>query len=151
MSNHVAKHLKLAYQLISITLFLPIIISPMAIFFFNSPLLLDQLIPSWMLYIAMLLIVSASMDSMLYGITSFRQSVDAALWVSLFSIISISTLQNHGSAWSFAVLFLLHSLRSGTRLFKAQPNKDWWLWFAWSRDIIAALSILFWLHSFQTV
>jgi len=140
-------HLKRAYILIHIVLFLPVLLWPLPIVIFGNPMLADRLFPTWMLCVAVQLMVTVGMDSMLYRVSSFKQGIDTALWVSLFAIFTISTLQRHESAWLFGVLFLIHSFRAAYPLLKAQPSANhWWLSLAWLRDITTTFIIFFWLN-----
>ncbi|MDX8388297.1 MAG: hypothetical protein R8M46_07175 [Ghiorsea sp.] len=127
-------------------MFLPVLLWPLPIVIFNNPMLPDMLLPTWIQCIALMLLVSVSMDSMLYGVASFKQAIDAMLWVALFSMVTISTLQSQNDAWPLAMLFLIHSLRSGLPLLrKTESSNINWLWLAWSRDVAAAFTIYFWI------
>lgn len=140
------KHLRLAYILISVVLFLPVLLWPLPILIFENPMLADLLLPTWLLCVALLLITSVTMDSMLYGLSNFKQVIDATLWVSFFAMIIISTLQKQDNAWLLGVFFLIHSLRAAFFLLKlADKKKDWWLWLSWGRDTITATIIFFWV------
>jgi len=114
----------------------------------DNPILEDKLFSAWVLVIAIQLMVTVSMDSMLYRISNFKQTINAFLWVSLFTLLVISTVQEHKSAWLLGILFLIHSLRAASRLINAEKaSHQWWLWFAWKRDILAACIALYY-HSF---
>ena len=139
------KHLRVAYILTHTVLFLPVLLWPLPTLIFQNPMLYDIFIPTWLTCIVIQLLVAVAMDSMLYKITSFKQAIDATLWVSLMTMFSISTLQKHESAWVFGVLFLVHSLRSASKLIHSQHQQtSWWLWLAWGRDITSAVIILVW-------
>ncbi len=142
--NKPQQHLHLAYILICTVLFLPVLLWPIPILISGNPMLADMLTPTWLLCIAMMLLVSVSMDSMLYSISSFKQAMIATLWVSLIAIWIVSTLQKKDDIWILAILFLLHSLRSAIHLIKEDKDENLWWWMAWSRDITSAIVIFFW-------
>lgn len=139
------KHLRLAYILIHSVLFIPVLLWPLPSIIFHNPMLHDILIPTWLTCIVIQLLVAAAMDSMLYKISSFKQAVDATLWIALLAMFSISSLQKHESAWIFGIFFLVHSLRAATQLMQSEKNQtSWWIWLAWSRDITTAVVIFTW-------
>ena len=119
-------YLKRAYILINIVLCIPVFLWPLPILIFENPMLVSKLMPTWTICVAVWLLIAVSMDSMLYRVLSFKQAIDSALWVSLFAILIISTLQKYESAWIFGVLFALHSIRAAIHLLKANRSaKDW--------------------------
>jgi len=137
-------HLKSAYILTHTVLFMPVLLWPLPTLIFQNPMLYDIFIPTWFICIIIQLLVAVAMDSMLYPLSNLKQAVDATLWVALMAIFSISTLQNHQSAWVFGILFLVHSLRAASKLMRNKPQTSWWLWLAWGRDITSAIVILVW-------
>ncbi len=139
------KHVRVAYILTHTVLFVPVLLWPLPTLIFQNPMLYDIFIPTWLTCIVIQLLVAVAMDSMLYQISSFKQAIDATLWVSLMAMFSISTLQKDESAWVFGILFLVHSLRSASKLMQTgQTQTSWWLWLAWGRDITSAIIILLW-------
>jgi hypothetical protein len=143
-TTHAVNHLRSAYILSHAVLFIPVLLWPLPTLVFQNPMLYDIFIPTWLVCIVIQLLVAVAMDSMLYPLSSLKQAIDTTLWVALMVIFSISTLQNHQSAWVFGILFLVHSLRAASRLMRNQPQTAWWLWLAWSRDITSAIVILVW-------
>lgn len=140
------KHLRLAYILIHTVLFLPVLLWPLPTLIFNNPMLHDIFIPTWFICIIIQLLVAVGMDSMLYQVSSFKQALDTTLWVALMAMLSVSTLQKDESAWIFGILFLIHSLRSASKLIQAEKHpSSWWLWLAWGRDITTAFTFFVWL------
>jgi len=138
-------HLRLAYILISVIMFLPVLLWPVPILLSNNPMLPEALKSTWFLSAVLLLTTAVCMDTILYGISSIKQAIDATLWITLFSIIAVSALQNQHNIWIISILFLTHALRSANHLLNTQKTSDmWWLWLAWSRDMLAAVSILIW-------
>jgi len=133
------QHLRLGYILISIMMLMPILIWPMPMLLFDNPMLAENLAPCWFLSIALCLLVIISIDTMLYCIASFKQAIDATLWVSIVAIFSMPAVQDQNIT-IFALLFGVHALRSGLRLFIHQTH--WWLWLAWVRDSIITVILL---------
>jgi len=133
------QHLRLGYILISIMMLMPILIWPVPMLLFDNPMLPEKLAPSWFLSIALCLLVIVSIDTMLYGIASFKQAIDATLWVSIAAICTMPAVQDQ-SIVLFALFFGVHALRSGCRLFMHQTH--WWLWLAWSRDTAIVFTLL---------
>jgi len=143
--NTPKKHLRLAYILTHTVLFIPVLLWPLPTQIFQNPMLYDIFIPTWLTCIVIQLLVAVAMDSMLYQVSSFKQALDATLWVALMAMFSVSTLQKHESAWVFGILFLIHSLRAAYKLMQADHQQTtWWLWLAWGRDITSAIIILLW-------
>ncbi len=143
--NTPKKHLRLAYILTHTVLFIPVLLWPLPTLIFQNPMLYDIFIPTWLTCIVIQLLVAVAMDSMLYQVSSFKQALDATLWVSLMAMFSVSTLQKHESAWVLGVLFLIHSFRAAYKLMQADHQQtSWWLWLAWGRDMTSAVIILFW-------
>ncbi len=135
---------KRTYILIHLVLFIPVLLWPVPAMIFQNPMLMDSIMATWLICIAVQLMVSVSMDTMLYPFTSFRQSMEAALWVCVFAIATISQLQRLDSAWLFGILFLMHSVRAAHLLMGEKNNVYWWLWLAWGRDIASATVIFLW-------
>jgi len=135
---------KLAYLLTSVILAMPVLLWPLPIFFFDNPMLADVLTPTWLLCSALLLVAAVVIDTVLYGISSFKQAIDATLWIVIFAVLSISAVQSQGGSWVLAMLFALHATRSGHRLFLHTQPQQWWLWISWSRDTSAAHILLVW-------
>ncbi len=127
------RHLELSYALINTIMFLPVILIPMLTVGFHT---------TGLLCIALFLMVAVTMDTILYKISNFKQAVDAVLWVILTALIIISTFASQDAAYPVAILFMIHSSRSGYHLFVSHKNHNhWWLWPAWIRDISASLTI----------
>ncbi|HID36205.1 MAG TPA: hypothetical protein EYP39_02335 [Ghiorsea sp.] len=137
------QHLKSAYQFISLILFSPILLWPVPILLFQNPMLDDVILPKWHLSIIIMLIACIAMDTILTGVKNFHQSINATLWLIVPSIL---IMQNQQYTWLLAMLFLAHSLRSATHLFKNNTRQQWWLPIAWFRDISASTVILLWLY-----
>lgn len=138
-------HLRLTYILISLIMFLPVLLWPVPVLLSYNPMLPEALKPTWFLSAVLLLTTAVCIDTILYGISNIKQAIDATLWITLFAMISIASLQNQYNIWFIAILFLIHSLRSANHLFSAQKRSGmWWLWLAWSRDTLTALSIFIW-------
>ncbi len=125
-------------------LMMPVLLWPLPVLIYDNPMLADVLVPTWLLCSTYLLFSAVVMDSMLYGISSLKQAVDATLWVILFALLTIVAVQSPGGSWLLAMLFALHSFRSAYRLCWQQESQAWWLWTAWIRDVIAALTLLVW-------
>ncbi|MDQ7002111.1 MAG: hypothetical protein Q9N02_05425 [Ghiorsea sp.] len=139
------KHLRLAYILTHSVLFIPVLLWPLPTIIFHNPMLHGILIPTWLTCIVIQLLVAAGMDSMLYKISNAKQAIDATLWIALLAMFSISTLQKQESAWMFGIFFLVHSCRAAAQLMQSEKNTtSWWLWLAWSRDIMTAVVIFVW-------
>lgn len=143
--------LRLAYILISITLFLPVLAWPLPMLLFDNPMLAKVIEPAWFLSSVVLLICAISMDSMLYIISDRKQAFDAMLWVAIPAMLALYAFQNQNNTWMIALIFLAHSFRSAFPLLQKRENqKLWWLWLAWCRDTTAAVTILLWLSNWKT-
>ena len=143
-----AKHIKLTYIFISIVMSLPVLLLPVVMFIFHDPMITDTLAPIWAICIALLLMTSVSMDTLLYGAQSLKQAFYAILWVCLSAILIVSAIQNQNDFWLLGILFLVHSQRSGYHLLiRDESSNFWWLWSAWSRDITAVVIIFIWLKT----
>ncbi len=139
-------HLKSAYFFISAIVFAPVLLWPAPMILYNNPMLGGVILPKWHLSIIIMLLTCVAIDTMLYPIQNFAQALQATLWISLFSIF---ILQNQHNTWFLAVLCLIHSLRSGWRLWQHKEHSSWWLQLAWARDLAAALVVFVWLSVFQ--
>ncbi|MDQ7004206.1 MAG: hypothetical protein Q9N67_04510 [Ghiorsea sp.] len=88
-----------------------------------------------------MLIAFIAMDSILYGIKSFTQTINTTLWLIIPSILMV---QNPQYTWLLAMLFLVHSLRSGIYIFIQDTPKYWWLNIAYVRDLAVTITIFIW-------
>ena len=84
---------------------------------------------------------SAVMDSFLYHFNQQEKVLNSVLWVSLTSLF---ILQNLGNAWFFAILFLLHSVRSAFILLQKGKTNETMTYIPWLKDIMASLIIMCW-------
>lgn len=136
--------LRITYLLVCILLLLPVVMLPVTAWLSNNPMLADYILQPWLINLSILLMVSVTFDTMLYKVKNSYQAINAALWVIIFAIFTVPALGENGNPSLFALLFFLHAMRSGFRLFK-QGNSDdgWWLWLAWVRDVSVACIILF--------
>lgn len=139
--------LRITYVLVCLMLILPVIMLPITTWLSSNPTLSDYVYTSWLSSVAILLMVSVSFDTFLYGVHDRNAAINAALWIIVYALFTMSALSEAGNALLLAVMFFVHAIRSGLRLFR-HPNPQWWLWPAWSRDVLATLATLFWLYHF---
>ncbi len=135
------------YAAISIALLLPVLFWPLVLWGKAS---LDPAMDVEQVWISagiVLLISAVSADSILSYRPHTLSPMFAAFWILLASLtVSIALRWEHG-AYMLAAGFALHGLRSGLRLW--HHDRSWWLWAAWSRDTLAALSFFIWLSLIQ--
>lgn len=141
------QHLKFVYTGISIILVAPILLWPLPALFFDNPMLMDAVLPKWNLSIIIMLVTCITMDTVLYGINSLKQSIHAISWLTIPSIIII---QHQDYTWLLAVLILAHSLRSAYMLLFCMEHTSWWVNTAWLRDIVTVIIVLTWLQVLPT-
>jgi len=139
--------LRITYVLVCLLLILPVIMMPLTTWLSGNPTLSEYVYASWLSSVAILLMVSVSFDTFLYGVRNRNEAINAALWIAIYAMFTVSALSETGNALLLALMLFIHTIRSGLRLFR-KPNPDWWLWPAWCRDILSTLAILFWLSNF---
>ncbi|MDX8383036.1 MAG: hypothetical protein R8M45_03070, partial [Ghiorsea sp.] len=92
---------------------MPVLLWPTPMLLFQNPMLPELLTPTWLLCTTFLLLYAVTADTILYGINTLKQAIDASLWITLFAVFSISAVQSQGGSWMLAMLFTLHAMRSG--------------------------------------
>ncbi|MBN4058252.1 hypothetical protein JYT55_00705 [Mariprofundus ferrooxydans] len=107
----------------------------------------DVILPKWHLSMMIMLIACIAMDSILYGVKNFQQAINTTLWLIIPSMLIV---QNSEYTWLLAMLFLVHSLRSGIRIFTLNTQEAWWLNIAWFRDLTIAVTVFIWLTYLPT-
>ncbi|MDX8408043.1 MAG: hypothetical protein R8L58_06630 [Mariprofundaceae bacterium] len=131
------------YAAISIALLLPVLFWPLTLWGEAS---LDPAMDVEKIWIAagiVLLLSAVTADSVLSYRPQTLSPMFAAFWILLASLTVSIALRWEQGAYILAAVFALHSLRSGLKLW--QGDQSWWLWAAWSRDSVAALSFFVWL------
>lgn len=108
---------------------------------------MDVVLPKWHLSIIIMLVTCITMDTVLYGVNSLKQSIHAISWLTIPGIIII---QHQDYTWLLAVLILAHSLRSAYMLLFCMEHKSWWVNTAWLRDIVTVIIVLTWLQVLPT-
>jgi len=135
---------KASYTAISIALLLPVLAWPL------QSLLDGGLSPGaayhslWLTSATALLLCAVTADSILLYRPNSLWPFFTSAWILLISMSATTAIRfEESGALILALLFALHALRSALPLWR--DDKDWWLWAAWGRDTVSALSIFTWL------
>ncbi|MDX8401436.1 MAG: hypothetical protein R8K47_02265, partial [Mariprofundaceae bacterium] len=103
----------------------------------------------WLIAAAMLFVAAVVADSLLAWSARAKNGGGSewslfftAGWV-LFGVLGASlALRWDQGTFALGVLFGLHAGRAAWPLWRRRDA--WWLWPAWGRDVLAALSLFFW-------
>lgn len=132
-----------AYALVSLALAMPVIIWPLILYRGVSEPAYALIVESWMVSVAVLLMVSTAVDSVLAGVRRMRDLFSVALWiVGMSMLVSYAMRVDYGS-YLLATAFGIHSLRTAYLLWS--ESTGWWMWPAWIRDVAIAASLFGWL------
>jgi len=137
------------YAAISIALLLPVLFWPLTLWGAAS---LDPAMDVEKIWLAagiVLLLSALTADSVLSYKPHTLSPMFAAFWILLGSLTASLALRWEQGAYILAAVFAMHAFRSGRKLW--HHDQSWWLWTAWSRDTIAALSFFIWLSLIKHV
>jgi len=134
---------KLTYGAVSAALLVPVLIWP--VFWWQDGGLDPGLDVGqvWLIAAATTLLIAIAADSVLYYRHDGLSPFFAAGWVLFGSVAVSAALRLDNGPFLIGCLFGGHALRSGWYLWHEDPA--WWLWPAWTRDMLAAFGIFAWL------
>jgi len=131
------------YTAISTALLLPVLFWPLTLWGTGSLDPATNIHQIWLSAGIVLLLCAVTADSILYYRPQSLAPLFAAFWILISSLAVSTSLRWEHGAYVLAAAFAMHALRSGIKLW--QHQKLWWLWIAWSRDTLAALTFFVWL------
>jgi hypothetical protein len=131
------------YLLVSGVLLLPVLLWPAMLL---TGLALNpgaNIAGHWRVASAAVLLIAVAVDSMLVvNADRPRSLIPLVAWLIGMGLWGAWACNEATGYLILGSLFFIHSLRSATRLW--QGTSDWWLWPAWSRDILACLALFLW-------
>lgn len=140
------------YIWLSIILLLPVLLTPVALMSnTSSPVFGVDFEARWLLIAGCLFLIITAADSTLFLLDRYHRNntitfwfaLNAGFWVFAASVVVPYTVYHPAEAQMLAILFALHAWRSGSALWRRQSQ--WWLWYAWWRDICCSIGMLLWL------
>lgn len=141
----VSSYIKNIYVLVSVVLAIAILLQPLAS-------LLDWPAPS-MVYIGrywfVLAVITATVFALLDSILStVSPAWERFFWVAVMSGGAIWVSLVRADVYLIALLFFFHAVRSAGHLWTGV--KDWWMWPAWVRDCVVAMTLFICLMDTST-
>lgn len=131
------------YLLVSAVLLLPVLAWPVLLLTDVAMNPAADIAGHWRLAATALLLVAATGDSLLATWTEGgRALIPAAAWMIGMGLWGPWAASRSGGHWLLGALFFIHALRPAIRLWRG--GRDWWLWPAWGRDILAAGALFLW-------
>lgn len=131
------------YLLVSVVLLLPVLLWPALLL---SGLALNpgaNVIGHWRVAAAALLLTTVAIDSMLAASADkTRSMIPLVAWLIGMGLWGAWACNESDGHLFLGTLFFIHSLRPARRLW--QGSHEWWLWPAWTRDMLACLALFLW-------
>ena len=131
------------YLLVSTVLLLPVLLWPALLL---SGLALNpgaNIIGHWRVAALALLLTTMAVDSMLAASADRPRSlIPLAAWLIGMGLWGAWACNETDGHLLLGILFFIHSLRPARRLW--QGSREWWLWPAWARDVLACLALFLW-------
>jgi len=131
------------YLLISLALAIPVLVWPLALFIGSASESGGIVEKNWLISASLLLLAATVSDSVLASVTSLRQMLQHCVWIAITVAVISVVLRESAAVHLLGVMFFLHAMRSAIALWHDSSN--WWLWPAWIRDVVVALSIFLWM------